>query len=97
MSETPMQDHTPAYRDQIRKRLKRQHAFQRFLTVWFGVSLLLTVIYFLSTPGEYFWPVWPMLGMGIAAFFMWRAAYGTPPKEITDADIDAEILRINRK
>ncbi|MFM2310597.1 MAG: hypothetical protein RLY87_2719 [Chloroflexota bacterium] len=97
MSDESTQEHSQTYRDSIRKRLKRQQAFHKFLTVWFGVSLMLTIIYFLSTPGKYFWPVWPMFGMGIAAFFMWRAAYGAPPKEITDADIDAEILRINGK
>ena len=97
MTDESNQIQSDAYREQIRKRLKKQQALQKFLSVWFGISLMLTVIYFLSTPGKYFWPVWPMFGMGIAAFFMWRDAYGTPPKEINDADIDAEIMRIKGK
>ena len=87
---------TDTYRDQIRKRLNDQRDFQKYLTVWGGVSLLVTVIWALTGMG-YFWPMWPILGMGIAAFFQWRIAYGTPPKDITEQDIDAEIERINQQ
>ena len=82
-----------AYRDQIRKRLKNQQDFQNYLAVWGGVSLLVIVIWAMTGMG-YFWPMWPIMGMGIAAFFQWRVAYGAPPKEITEQDIDAEIARL---
>ena len=96
MEEITHDEQSDAYREQIRKRIKRQHAFQQYLSIWFGVSLILTIVWFLTTPRTYFWPVWPMFGMGIGAFFQWRAAYGAPPREITDADIDAEIDRIQK-
>jgi hypothetical protein len=42
--------------------------------------------------------MWPILGMGIGAFFQWREAYGPiVKKEITEADIDAEIQRIKEQ
>ncbi|MFN5058312.1 MAG: 2TM domain-containing protein [Chloroflexota bacterium] len=85
------------YRSQIRKRLKKQQEFKQYLSVWLGVSVLVTVIWFITTPTGYFWPVWPIFGMGIGAFFQWREAYGEPPREITDADIDAEIQRIREQ
>lgn len=85
------------YRSQIRKRLKEQQEFKQYLSVWLGVSVLVTVIWFITTPTGYFWPVWPIFGMGIGAFFQWREAYGEPPREITDADIDAEIQRIREQ
>jgi hypothetical protein len=99
MTESPHTDDvtaTDTYRDQIRKRLNDQRDFQKYLTVWGGVSLLVTIIWALTGMG-YFWPMWPILGMGIAAFFQWRVAYGTPPKDITEQDIDAEIERINQQ
>jgi hypothetical protein len=96
MEEITHNEQSDAYRQQIRKRIKRQHEFQKYLSVWFGVSLMLTIIWWLTPGPQYFWPVWPMFGMGIGAFFQWRAAYGTPPREITDADIDAEIDRIQK-
>jgi 2TM domain len=84
------------YREFIRKRLKKQQEFNRYLGVWSGVSILLLLIWFFTSPGGYFWPLWPILGMGIGAFFQWREAYGpVVKKEITEADIDAEIQRIN--
>ena len=86
------------YRELIRKRLKKQQAFNRYLGVWSGFSILLLLIWFFTTPCGYFWPMWPILGMGIGAFFQWRAAYGpVAQKEITEADIDAEIQRIKEQ
>jgi len=89
---------SPEYRELIRKRLKKQQAFNNYLGVWAGVSLLLLTIWFFTMPGGYFWPMWPILGMGIGAFFQWRDAYGPiVKKEITEADIDAEIQRIKEQ
>ena len=98
-----MSDHLPttnesdAYRNQIRKRLKKQQEFKQYLTVWIGVSAMLTAIWFFISPFGYFWPIWAILGMGVGAFFQWHEAYGEPPREITEADIDAEIQRIRNQ
>ena len=86
------------YREFIRKRLKKQQEFNNYLGVWAGVSIMLLLIWFFTSPGSYFWPMWPILGMGIGAFFQWREAYGPiVKKEITEADIDAEIQRIKEQ
>ncbi|MEY3990203.1 MAG: hypothetical protein RI985_1284 [Chloroflexota bacterium] len=94
---TPLTSHSADYRNKIRSRLKHQEAFKQFLAVWVGVAILLISIWFFTTPFRYFWPIWPMLGMSIPAVILWWSAYGTPPKEITDADIDAEIHRIRNQ
>lgn len=88
---------TDEYREQIRRRLKKQQEFKRFLTVWFGVSVMLTLFWLFVSPRAFFWPIFPILGMGLGAFFQWREAYGEPPREITEADIDAEIQRIRNQ
>lgn len=86
------------YREFIRKRLKKQQEFNNYLGVWSGVSILLLLIWFFTNPDGYFWPMWPILGMGIGAFFQWREAYGPiVKKEITEADIDAEIQRLKEQ
>lgn len=79
------------------KQLKKQADFRQYLWVWAGVSLLLTAIWFLTTPGEYFWPVWAMLGMGIGALFAGIDAYSRNPKVITEEQIDAEVNRLKNK
>ena len=93
----PTLNESDAYRDQIRKRLKKQQEFKRFLTVWIGVSTMLTLFWLFTNPLAFFWPIFPIAGMGLSAFFQWREAYGEPPREITDADIDAEIQRIRNQ
>ena len=39
--------------------------FTAQLTSYLLVMILLVTIWLLTTPGGYFWPVWPMLGWGI--------------------------------
>ena len=99
MSDSPSTTHneSDAYRDQIRKRLKKQQEFKRLLTIWSGVSTLLTLIWLVTNPMAFFWPIFPISGMGLGVFFVWREAYGEPPREITEADIDAEIHRIRNQ
>ena len=87
-----------AIREYARKRLKQQQEFKQFLVVWAFVSVLLTVIWFMTAPNSFFWPIFAIGGMGIAAYFQWAEAYGPGmSKVITEADIDAEVERIKRK
>jgi len=76
------------------RRLKAKHDFWNYLGIWGAVSLLLTAIWFFTTPSAYFWPVWPIFGMGIAAMFIGLGAYGPGRRFYTEADVDAEIARM---
>jgi len=84
-----------------KKRLKAQADFKQYLGIWLGVSLLLIAIWAFtsfSTGGLiYFWPAWPIGGMGVGAFFMGLDAYGPGRRGITEADIDAEVERMQRR
>ena len=87
--------------DELRKaakqRLKAKRDFAMFLGIWAAVSALLVAIWFFSSGGNtYFWPVWPILGMGIAALFIGLDAYGPGRRYITEAEIDEEIKRMTR-
>jgi hypothetical protein len=85
-------------RDFARKRLKKQQEFKQYLGVWVGVSILVTGIWFLTSPDGFFWPVWVIFGMGVGALFTGIDAYGPGQKKlITEADVDAEVERLRRK
>lgn len=85
-------------RAEARKRLKAKNDFKILLAVFAVVILILLAIWFLSSGwGSYFWPVWPILGMSIAAVFAGLDAYGVTRKYITEADVDAEVEKISRK
>lgn len=79
-----------------RRRLKSRAEFRTFLLVWAAVSVMLTGIWALTTPTVFYWPVFPIGGMGIAAMFMAIDAYGPNPKAISEADVDAEVERMTR-
>ena len=91
---TPVIDEESArLREWARKSLKKKQDFKQLVGVWFAVSILLTAIWMLTGQGE-FWPVWAIFGIGVAVLFTGLDAYGPGfKKEITEADIDAEIQR----
>lgn len=84
-------------RDIVKKRLKKQAEFKRYLWTWLGVSVLCCAIWFITSPTEYFWPFWVIFGMGIGALFSGIEAYGKAPTVITESDIDAEVEKFKGK
>ncbi len=82
-----------------RARLKARNDFKIMLTIFAVIIVLLLLIWLFSTglPSNftaYFWPVWPILGMAIAAVFAGLDAYGITRRHITEADVDAEGARM---
>lgn len=88
-----MDDESARLREWARKSLKKKQDFKQLVGVWFAVSAMLTVIWAMTGQGN-FWPIWAMFGIGVAVLFSGLDAYGPGfKKEITEADIDAEIQR----
>ena len=84
-------------REQAIKRLKAKSEFHYYLWVWLGVSLIVNAVwYFTGAPANY-WPMWPMLGMGIGAFFMGLGAYGPANRGITEKRVEEEMARLAGK
>lgn len=82
-------------RARAEKALKAKRDFWQYLGVWIGVNGLLTGIWFVTTPGGYFWPVWTMLGMGVAIPIIGFQAYGPMSSGPTEAQIQAEMKRLS--
>ncbi|SCX02606.1 2TM domain-containing protein [Candidatus Aquiluna sp. UB-MaderosW2red] len=59
-----------------KKQLKNKQEFRVYLRVYLAVVALTATIWFLTSPGSYFWPIWVIFGMGIGAVFMGLEAYG---------------------
>ena len=81
-------------------RLRARIHLRQYLLVWAGVSALVVAVWAATaaTAGQpyYFWPVWPILGMGIGAAIKAGFAYGSPRSFVTESDIDAEVARLSR-
>ena len=74
------------------QRLRKKRDLQAHVLAYVMVNLLLNVIWFLTTPGGFYWPVIPMLGWGIGlAFNVWDV-YAPGP---TEHQIQREMSRLN--
>lgn len=78
-------------RTAARKRIESRRAFQRTALSFAVVWVLLVVIWAITTPGDYFWPVWPIGGMAIALGFQAVGLKGQ--RGITEDEIDREMQR----
>lgn len=71
------------------KRIRAKRGFWVHLAVYLAVNTLLVFIWAASS-GDYFWPVWPMLGWGIGV-----VAHGATvlvgPSKISEERIDREL------
>ena len=87
-----------ALREAAKESLAKKRSSRQFLGITILVNVGLTVIWFLTTPGGYFWPIWPTLGMGLGVVLSLADAYGVSlSRPITDSDIDAEVEKLKRR
>lgn len=83
----------PDLRDAAVKQLKKKRGLQAHLLAYVMVNLLLNALWFLTMPGGFYWPIFPLLGWGIGlAFNVWDV-YAPAP---TESDIQREMRRLNR-
>lgn len=80
-------------RDAAIKSIKAKRDFWRLLGIFAIVSGILTAIWALSG-GGYFWPIWAMFGMGVAAAFSALSAYGPGKQPPSEQQIDNEMRRL---
>ena len=71
------------------RRIQAKRLFWGHLAVYLAVNTALIIIWAM-TSGEYFWPVWPMLGWGLGVAAHASSVY-FGPSEITEARIDREL------
>lgn len=93
-----MSETNDALREFAEKQLKKKQGFRTYMWVYAAVVALNSGIWFITSPTAPFWPIWVVLGMGIAAIFVGLDAYGRlGGKPITDEAVDAEVERLRRK
>jgi hypothetical protein len=73
------------------QRLKLKQDFKGMLAGGIFAILVCVVIWAMGD-GGYFWPIWVILGIGIAVVVQAWKAYG-PSNRITEADVQREMER----
>jgi len=81
-------------RDKAIKRLKKQRDLRSHLLVYVLVNTLLVVIWVMTDPHGFFWPVFPIAGWGIGVIMNAWDVYGR--QEITEEDIHREMDRLGK-
>lgn len=73
-ADLPVDERTAARPERVKRRRRRHYrwsddwGFSPHVRVYLDVMVLLVAIWLMTTPGGYFWPMWPALGWGICVF-----------------------------
>jgi hypothetical protein len=79
-------------RERAIKRLKKRRDFHAHVLVYFLVNAFLVVIWALTTPGGFFWPVFPIVGWGIGVVMNGYDVYLA--EDFTEDEISEEIRHL---
>ena len=83
-----------AVRQHAIKRLKKRRDFFGHVLVYCLVNGFLVVIWAVTTPGGFFWPIFPIVGWGIGLIMNAWDVYGR--QEITEQDIHREMDHLSK-
>ena len=82
-------------RERAIKRLKKRRDFHGHVLVYLLVNAFLVVIWAVTSPGGFFWPIFPMVGWGIGVVMnAWDVYFA---EEIGEEDIHREMERLEHK
>ena len=90
---TTTESGTSTVRDRAVRRLKKRRDFFAHLLVYVLVNTFIVIIWAVTSPDGFFWPIFPMVGWGIGvvmnAWDVWRG------DEFSEEDIAREIQRMS--
>lgn len=81
-------------RDQALRQVKKKRDFAAHVAVYLTVNTMLVVIWYLTSPRSYFWPIWVIAGWGVGVVMNAWEVYIRKP--ITEAEIAKEMARLRR-
>ena len=85
----------PDVRDRAIKQLKKRRDFHGHLLIYFLVNTFLVVIWAVTTPSGFFWPIFPIVGWGIGVVMnAWDVYFA---EDFDEDDIQDEIDRLEHK
>jgi hypothetical protein len=92
---TPVNSHEDTLRERATRNLKKRRDFHAHLLVYVLVNAFLVVIWAVTTPGGFFWPIFPLVGWGIGVVMNAWDVYR--PAEFDEEQIQAEIDRLQNQ
>jgi 2TM domain-containing protein len=94
MTTTPADDSTreTSLRDRAVKRLKKRRDFRAHLLVYTLVNAFLVLIWAMTSPDNFFWPIFPMVGWGIGVVMNAWDVYVA--QDFTEEEVHREMQRL---
>lgn len=78
---TTIQPGTEERRQQAVERLRKRSEFWMHLAAYVVVNAVIVLVWYLTTPDVFFWPVIPLAGWGIGLFFHGVETFQRPLSE----------------
>jgi hypothetical protein len=76
------------------KQLRKKREFWQHAFVYLVVNAVINLIWLFTTPGGFYWPMFPLFGWGIGLVFHAFDAFGRQPSE---RSIEREMNRLARR
>lgn len=90
-----MSDIDAELRKTAEKRLKAKAEFWSLVGVWAAVTVITVGVWFITgQAGGYFWPIWPIFGVGIGVLFTGLNAFVFLGRFDSEAAIQREMDRL---
>lgn len=74
-----------------------RNVYKGVVAFWAIAAVAMLLIWWLTTPGGYFWVIWPALGMSIAALIWGLAIYGKTPFRVRQEQVEQEMRRLQAR
>ncbi|MCC9145206.1 MULTISPECIES: hypothetical protein [unclassified Arthrobacter] len=84
---------TPDNYEIARRRVIAKTVYKGVVGLWIVLAAVQIAIWYFTTPGGYFWPAWPILGILIAAV-AWGIPIYTRRPAVSDRRVQAELARM---
>lgn len=89
---TDMTAREPEMRERAIKRLKKRRDFHGHVLIYTLVNAFLVVIWAVTSPDGFFWPIFPIVGWGIGVIMnAWDVYFA---EDFDEEDIEREIRHI---
>lgn len=89
---TDMTAREPDMRERAIKRLKKRRDFHGHVLIYTLVNAFLVVIWAVTSPDAFFWPIFPIVGWGIGVIMnAWDVYFA---EDFDEEDIEREIRHI---
>jgi hypothetical protein len=92
-----MEDNDDDLRREAKERVQARVGFYWYLVVCGVVWTALVIIWYSSDSGGYFWPIWPILGMGIGLVFSGVAAFAPDALRPSKSTYEREYQKLKNK